>query len=250
MKHAIISTFFLFLLVVSSFAQKSSIERANALYAKGDYASAIKAYENIIATDSTAPELYYNLGNAYYRTDEIGRSILNYEKALRIYPQFEDAKINLQLAQSKVIDNIVQTPSFFLRIWADNIISLLNSNQWFYVSFLSFFIGLIVVFLFIFGKTITFRKISFYAGCIVFSISLMTAVFAGIVKNKMLHHREAIILSGIVVVKSSPDESGTDLFQLHEGTKVVLKSDMDKWIEIELGNGSIGWIEQDNVGVI
>ena len=193
------------------FAQSSRVKQANDLYSKGNYSDAAKLYEKVLATEGVAPELYYNLGNAYYKLSETGKSILNYERAIRLAPTFEDAHVNLELAQLKVVDNIVQTPTFFLGRWIENLIKLLTSNQWIAVSFSVFII------------------------------------FSDVRKDQMVNHREAIVMTGVVTVKSSPDKSGTDLFQLHEGTKVVVKSTLGKWTEIILGNGNIGWVEQDNI---
>ena len=229
------------------FAQSSRVKQANDLYSKGNYSDAAKLYEKVLATEGVAPELYYNLGNAYYKLSETGKSILNYERAIRLAPTFEDAHVNLELAQLKVVDNIVQTPTFFLGRWIENLIKLLTSNQWIAVSFSVFITGLILAFLFIFAPSVFIRKMSFYVGATLLVISLCTLIFSDVRKDQMVNHREAIVMTGVVTVKSSPDKSGTDLFQVHEGTKVVVKSTLGKWTEIILGNGNIGWVEQDNI---
>ncbi len=240
--------FLLFLSVgLLSFAENKILKQANDFYAAGDFANAAIQYEKVLVENGNAPELYYNLGNAYYRTNEIGRSILNYERALRLSPLFEDAKVNLQFANLKVVDNIVQTPSFFLSRWMSGLIKLLTSNQWFIISFIVFIVTLICSLIFIFGTTKQLRKNSFYIGSILLVVSILTVSFSGIRKSQMESHNEAIVISGLVVAKSTPDHSGTDLFQIHEGTKVLIKSSLGKWIEIELGNGNIGWVEQLNI---
>lgn len=228
-------------------AQTTTVKQANYQYAQGNYVEAAKLYEKILSTEGVAPELYYNLGNAYYKSSEIGKSILNYERALRLSPTFDDAQFNLELAQQKVVDNIVQTPTFFLGRWIENLMKLLTSNQWIAISFSLFIAGLTLAFLFIFAPSLFIRKISFYVGATILVLSLCTLVFSGVRKDQLANHREAIVMTGAVTVKSSPDKSGTDLFQLHEGTKVVVKSTLGKWTEIVLGNGNIGWIEQENI---
>ncbi|MDR3651945.1 MAG: tetratricopeptide repeat protein [Paludibacter sp.] len=233
-----------------AFAQTSAVKQANDLYAKGDYTNAAKQYEKIISTNGVAPELYFNLGNAYYKSNEIGKSILNYERALRLSPNFDDARYNLELAQLKVVDNIIPTPTFFLGRWIQNLIKLLTSNQWIFISVTIFILSLITVFLFIFGPTRVIRKISFYFGIVFLGISLLAFIFAGVRKNQISNHRNAIVMTGVISVKSAPDKSGTDLFQLHEGTKVTIKSTLGSWTEIKLANGSIGWVEQSNIETI
>jgi hypothetical protein len=242
-----IALFLILCFNLSAFAQTGDIKHANALYVKGEYTAAAKQYEEILSKDGVAPELYYNLGNAYFKTNEIGHSILNYERALRLDPGFDDARYNLEMAQLKVVDNIVQAPSFFLGRWVENLIKLLTSNQWIILSFIVFVICLISTFLFIFGQSHLVRKTSFYIGLVLLCVCLLTVVFSGVRKDKMENHNEAIVMTGTITVKSSPDKSGTDLFQLHEGTKVSIKSTLGKWTEIKLGNGSIGWVEDVNI---
>ena len=229
------------------FAQSAAMKQANDLYAAGNYSDAAKLYESLLAKQGIAPELYYNLGNAYYKSNETGKSILNYERALRIAPTFEDAKANLELAQQKVVDNIVQAPTFFVGRWIENLINLLTSDQWFFLSFIVFIVCLILVLLFVFGSSLVIRKLSFYVGGSLLAISVLAFVFAGIRKDQVVNHNDAIVMTGVVTVKSSPDKSGTDLFQLHEGTKVAIKSTLGNWTEIKLGNGNIGWVEQENI---
>jgi tetratricopeptide (TPR) repeat protein len=247
MRRIILFLSFIFCFASATIAQTAAMKQANDLYSNGNYSDAAKLYESILAKEGVAPELYYNLGNAYYKSNETGKSILNYERALRLSPTFDDAKANLDLAQLKVVDNIVQAPTFFVGRWIENLIKLLTSNQWIAVSFSVFIAFLILAFLFVFAPSLRLRKVSFYVGVSLFLISLFTLVFSGVRRDQMVNHREAIVMTGVVVVKSSPDKSGTDLFQLHEGTKVVIKSTLGKWTEIKLGNGNIGWVEQENI---
>lgn len=241
----VFSLFFMYALAIN--AESAALKTANDLYIKRNYEGAIKQYEAIIKSDGVAPELYYNLGNAYYKTNEVAHSILNYERALRLDPSFDDARYNLEIAQLKVVDNIVQAPTFFLGRWIDNLIKVLSSNQWLVVSLLLFLIGLSAVFVFVFGNTRFRRKFAFYAGIVLFSVTFVTLIFSGVRKKQMTSRNQAIIMSGAVTVKSSPDKSGTDLFQLHEGTKVAVKSTLGEWVEIKLGNGNIGWVKDENI---
>jgi tetratricopeptide (TPR) repeat protein len=247
MKRIVQILLFIFGICINTFAQTGALNQANDLYVKGEYADAAQVYEKILINEGVAPELYYNLGNAYFKTNEIGRSILNYERALRLSPMFDDASFNLELARLKVVDNIIQTPTFFLIRWIENLIKILTSNQWLYLSAIVFVMCLIFSFVFIFGNSRSIRKISFYVGSVFLGISLLSLVFSGVRLNQLNNQNEAIIMSGIITVKSSPDQSGTDLFQLHEGTKVSIKSTLGNWTEIKVGNGSIGWVEKRSI---
>lgn len=232
---------------IAVFGQENNIKTANDLYASGKFEDAAKMYEQLIQNEGISPEIYYNLGNAYYKLNETGLSILNYERALRLKPNYSDALNNLQFAQAKVVDNVVAIPPFFLVRWLDLLIKVMNSNQWFFVSVLVFILGLLAVMFFIYGSSHYVRKTSFYVAVILVSMAAVSLLFAGIRKADLTTHNNAIIMAGSVTIKSSPDKSGTDLFQLHEGTKVSIKSKLGDWSEIELGNGNIGWVKSSNI---
>ncbi len=221
-------------------------KQANEMYKQGNYSDAIKLYENELSKGVSA-KLYYNLGNAYYKSNEIGRSILNYERALRIDPSYNDAEYNLNLAKQKVVDNLNTSPGFFIKRWAISMLEWFTSNQWAAVSIISFILSLTLLLVFYFSKERSKRKISFYGALILISLSGLTFIFSGIRKDQMLKHREAIIMNGAVSAKSSPDKSGNDIFQLHEGTKVKVKSTLSNWAEIELENGAVGWVEESAI---
>ena len=247
MKRLILFLSLILSFVSVAFAQSDVLKQANTLYSKGNYTDAAKAYEKVLAGQGVAPELYFNLGNAYYKSSETGRAILNYERALRISPTFEDARYNLEIAQLKVVDNVNLNQNFFIGRWVDGLIKFFNSNQWIWISMVLFLITLISAFIFIFGSSRPLRKVSFYIGSIILAISFVAFIFSGIRKDQLINHREAIVMTGVVSVKGAPDKSGTELFQLHEGTKVSIKSTLGNWTEIKLGNGNIGWVEQENI---
>jgi len=230
-----------------AWAQQDYIDKANNLYKKADYQGAVVLYENIATSYGVSPELYYNLANAYYKAGEVGRSILNYERALRLSPNYDDAKANLELAQTKIVDNIVQIPPFFLQRWIDMLIKLLTIDQWYYISVSVFVLALCCFLYFIFGTNLIVRRFAFYASFALLFVSIVAGIFAYIRHDQFNKHSEAIIMTGTVIVKSSPDKSGTDLFQLHEGTKVTIKSNLDQWSEIVVGNGNVGWIESNTI---
>ncbi len=234
-------------LSLSAFAQVDQFKTANDLYAKAQYTEAAQLYEQLVSINEVAPELYFNLGNSYYKLGEVGKSILNYERALRLKPSYEDAIFNLEMARSKVVDNVVQVPSFFIMRWIDSLIKLMSSNQWFWLSVVLLIITVISFFIFIFGFSPMLRRFTFYLGVVFLSFTVLTGFFAGIRKSQMAQHNQAIIMVGTIIVKGSPDKSGTDLFQLHEGTKVKVKSELGDWTEIVLGNGNLGWIEDINI---
>ena len=119
---------------------------ANAQYAEGNYAEAAAQYEQILAERPSA-EVYYNLGNAYFKQGELAQSILAYERALRLKPSMKDAKHNLEFAQSRIIDNIEDTQSFFLSNWLKAIRNALSQSTWIALSISLFVLTLLGFFL-------------------------------------------------------------------------------------------------------
>lgn len=214
--------------------------QANAQYAEGNYAEAAAQYEQVIAEQPSA-EAYYNLGNAYFKQGELAQAILAYERALRIEPSYKDAKHNLLFAQSRIVDNIEDTQSFFLSNWLKAIRNALNQQTWMILSITLFICMLIGFFLFAFSQTVWVRKTAFYTSLVALLISLVACINAGSLHHRDTARAEAIITQGIVNAKSSPDRSGTDLFTVHEGTKVVITETIGDWCCIHVGN-YIGWM--------
>ena len=213
---------------------------ANAQYAEGNYAEAATQYEQILQEQPTA-EVYYNLGNAYFKQGELAQSILAYERALRLKPSFKDAKHNLQFAQSRIIDNIEDTQSFFLSNWLKTIRNALSQRVWMVGSIVLFIMALVGFFLFAFSQTLWLRKTAFYCSVIALVVSVMACANAGSLYQRDTQRSEAIITQGIVNAKSSPDRSGNDLFTVHEGTKVEIHEVIGDWCCVHVGN-NIGWM--------
>lgn len=213
---------------------------ANTQYADGNYAEAAMQYELIIAQQPSA-EAYYNLGNAYFKQGELAQAILAYERALRIEPSYKDAKHNLLFAQSRIVDNIEDTQSFFLSNWLKAVRNALGLQTWIILSIVLFIYMLIGLFLFAFSQIVWLRKTAFYTSMVALIISIAACINAGSLHQRDTQRSEAIITQGIVNAKSSPDRSGTDLFTIHEGTKVEITEIIGEWCCIHVGN-YIGWM--------
>ena len=213
---------------------------ANAQYAEGNYVEAAAQYEQILAEQPSA-EVYYNLGNAYFKQGELAQSILAYERALRLKPSMKDAKHNLEFAQSRIIDNIEDTQSFFLSNWLKAIRNALSQSTWIALSISLFVLTLLGFFLFAFSSNIALRKTAFYISVVALVLSIAACANAGSLHQRDTQRAEAIIIQGVVNAKASPDRSGTELFTVHEGTKVEITEVIGEWCCIHVGN-NVGWM--------
>lgn len=218
----------------------SLFAEANAQYAEGNYAEAAESYRQVLVEQPSA-EVYYNLGNAYFKQGELSQSILAYERALRLRPLYKDAQYNLKFAQSRIVDNIEDTNSFFVSNWLKAVRNLLSEQTWMWLSVALFLLTLTGAMLFAFSRVVWLRKTAFYTAIVALVISVAACANAGSLHKRDTLRAEAVITQGIVNAKSSPDRSGTDLFTLHEGTKVTIKEQLGNWCNIHVGN-NIGWI--------
>ncbi len=225
------------------FAQ-SDFDVANAAYADGRYEEAATLYQSLLDEQEDAT-LYYNLGNARFKQGELAQAILNYERALRLQPNNKDAQYNLAFAQSRITDNIVEQ-DFFLSAWARAIRNNLRERTWLGLSIGLFILGLVGLLLFLLGREPWIRKTAFHTAWLALLFSLITGLNAYSLHQRDTLRNEAIITQGVVNAKSSPDRSGTDLFTLHEGTKVTIRETLGEWCNIRVGNNE-GWIKQQNM---
>lgn len=223
---------------------------ADSAYIKGDYASAISMYEDIL-NKGVSDVIYYNLGNSYYKSGNIARAILNYERAYLLNPGDADIRFNLNMARSKTIDKSYDENEFFLVTWFSSIQNLLGTDGWARAAIVFFVIFLIMIGLYVIGQKLLIRKIGFIGMIISLILVVVANIFAFNHKQSQLEQKSAIVMAPSVTVKSTPDVSGTDLFILHEGHKVTIKdATMKAWCEIQLEDGSIGWLPVDVIEVI
>ena len=223
---------------------------ADSAYVDGNYQKAIAQYSQLLEQGQSA-EIYYNLGNAYYRLDEITQAILAYERALRLSPGDADIRFNLQMARSKTIDKIVPQSEFFAVTWYRSLINQLSADGWAYASLLALALAIVLALIYLFASPVWLRKLGFFGGLLSLVVFLMANLFAWQQKQTLTHRGEAIIIQSAVPVKSTPAANGTDLFILHEGTKVAVTDDtMEGWKEIRVPDGNQGWIETAQIEFI
>jgi tetratricopeptide (TPR) repeat protein len=233
-----------------AFEADSVIKFGNDSYAKGLYYYAIEVYEQAVDSGYEAPELYYNLGNAYYKINNIPMAILNYEKAKRLDPYDDDINHNLALANAHVIDKIDIIPEFFIKTWIRNMVSLTEPDRWAVISISAFLLFLVLFLIYLFSGRIALKKFTFWLGILSLFISVSAFYSAWKRKELLTAKDSAIIISPTVTAKSSPAESGVDLFIIHEGTKIIIEDSLDIWNRIRIGDGTVGWIRKEDMEII
>lgn len=243
----------LFASVSATMAQQTSTERwemGNKAYMEGAYDKAIEEYCAILEGGEYSLELYYNLANSYFKMENIGKAILYYNKALRIAPSQEDVLHNLAIAETRTKDKITAVPEFFLHRWMRVVRNSVSCNAWGALSVLFFALILTFVLLFLLASRLGVRKAGFYGALCSLLLFVATTAFAISSRNDILTKDEAVVMSSAISVKSSPDRSATDLFVLHEGTKLRIVAEFDEWIEVVIADGKKGWTERKNIETI
>ena len=249
MKKIVIYLLCIVAVMTATYGQES-LTKANEAYAQEDYIKAIELYEQTAREHGVSSDLYYNLGNAYYKHNEFAKAILNYERALLLNPGNEDARFNLDMANTHIVDKIDPVGRFFLSVWIDTMRSYLSSNTWAVIGIIAFFLFIGGCYLYLFTRSVPLKKIGFFGGIVVLLIAIMANCFAWGLNEKKEIRNEAIVCDATVSVKSSPAESGTDLFVLHEGTKVVVLSKVGEWSEVKISDGNRGWLPSAAIEII
>ena len=219
-------------------------------YIKEDYAAAIQIYEALLKNGEAA-DVYYNLGNSYYKIGEIAKAVLNYERALLLNPGNSDIRFNLELARSKTVDKVIPSSKMFFVTWTQSLINTMSEKAWAHTGIIMFILMILALSLFIFGKRVVLKKVGFISAIFFFLVTILANIFASEQKSELINHDNAIIMAPSVTVKSTPNQSGTDLFILHEGRKVIIKDNtMKEWKEIKLEDGNVGWVPTNVIEII
>lgn len=236
----------------SAAKQMSNVTKAegDSAYMRNDFAAAIEIYEALLQ-NGEAPEVYYNLGNSYYKSGDIARAILNYERALLLAPGNADIRANLEVARAKTIDKVTPVPEIFFVAWTKSLINCLSVDAWAKYGIAFFLLLLVSLALFFFSKQTRWKKAGFFCGLVCLVFTIVCNVFAAQQKSALTQRNKAIIVAPSVTVRSTPSESGTSLFVLHEGCKVEIKDNtMHEWKEITLEDGKVGWVPASDIEVI
>ncbi len=243
-----------FLVVPAVTAQETDrnlqFDRGTGLFSEGDYSGALEEWLAIYKTGYSSAPLCYNIGNAYFKLNDIPGSILFYERALLLDPTDEDINYNLQIARTRVVDRLEEIPELFFVRWFDVVSLMFASNVWAVLSIVSFLLCLVLLSVYFFTSNYKMKVAAFWVALalLLFASSSLASSIRS--KNLVYHNDSAIIFSPQVRGKSSPDDSGNDLFVLHEGTKVEVTDKVGEWLEIRLSDGNKGWVPASSLEII
>ncbi len=225
-------------------------DMANTHYVNGNFQEAEQCYKAILGRGKHSAKLYYNLANTYFKLNDIGNAILYYNRALRIEPGNDDIRYNLEVAQEHTKDRIEQVPEFFLTTWLRAVRNMFGNTTWGILTLVFVALMAVCVLLYLLATRLSMRKAGFYGGLVAMILAICSSYFASQGRREIVEHREAVVMSASVSVKSSPDRSATDLFVLHEGTLVEITDSMNEWQEIVIADGKKGWVRSGQIEVI
>ena len=222
-------------------------QNADDEYAKGNYQQAIKDYQEILKA-GVSSEIYYNLGNAYYRTDNITQALLAYERALQLSPGDNDIRFNLQYARSKTIDKITPETEMFFVTWYNALVNFTSVDRLANTAIVSIVMALLLILVFLFAPQMWARKSGFYGSAVFLLLFAFANLFAFQQKHELETKQGAIVIAPTVNVKKTPAASGTDVFVIHEGTRVdITDRGMKQWRGVKLADGREGWLKTSQI---
>ena len=223
---------------------------ADSAYIRNDFTTAIQIYEMILRTGESA-DIYYNLGNSYYKIGDIAKAILNYERALILKPANKDIRSNLEIARAKTVDKVTDVPELFFITWLKSITNSMGIQSWAIIAISFFLLFIVSIYIFFFSTKIVARKTFFILALFFLVFCVIANISAAFQRRVRLNRMNAIIISPSVTIRSTPNDNGTSLFILYEGRKVFIKDDsMKDWKEIQLEDGNVGWVKKNDLEVI
>jgi tetratricopeptide (TPR) repeat protein len=242
---------FVFVLgMINSSFSNDLLQKAEKAYDNKNYKEAIACYQKLINDGNKSYELYFNLGNSYYRNKELGYAIYYYELARKLNPNDQDVQINLGIAAAKTIDKIDAKENFFINAVKSNVVNVVSTDSWAWFSILLAFVTCILFFVFIHSQIMILKRISFLFSIIGAITLVVVYLFGNSALNSKKENKFAIILLKEVKITNEPNAGATMKFALHEGTKVRIVEANSDWVLIKLDNGNEGWVKQTEVGII
>jgi len=250
MKKIILLLLYIFASNVLASEAEKMMQIGNQYFQGKEYEQAIGVYSKLVDANYESAALFYNLGNAYFRTGRQGYAILYYEKALKLDAGDEDIKHNLAFVNSKTVDSIESFPQFFLFEWWEALLGALTLTGWTFTAYFFFIALLSSIGFYFFAKSPSQQKKYLIAGLISIILMLSCSALAVIKFNREVYLIKGIVVENTVTVKLSPDHKSGDAFIIHEGLKVKLEDTIDDWVKIRLPDGKVGWLQRNDLEII
>jgi tetratricopeptide (TPR) repeat protein len=246
-KYIAILILFSFSQNVFSFDAQKNMELGNKVYNEGLYDSALVFYQQIADNGLESAALYYNMGNAYFKNNNLPSAILYFEKARKLAPNDDDILYNLGIANTMIVDKIEKVPELFYKQWWNYFYNMFDANIWAVISIICWIALLLFVGTFVLAQSRGLKKTSFYSGLLFLSLTVATFGLASQKYYYTKEQKEAIIFTPTITAKSSPTQNAVDLFVVHEGTKISVLDEVQDWVKIKIPDGSIGWLPANSV---
>ena len=217
--------------------------KANKLYQAKEYKEALELYLKIDKRGYASEDLYYNIGNSYYRLEKLGYAILYFEKALKISPGDEDIQYNLKLARAKTVDKLEEIPKIFLTVWWESLITLNNYSGWAFLVIIFLVLFLVLLGFYFLSKRLLYKKYGFYFSSVLFSVLFFVVIVFYSSYEMETKTDFGVLINEMAIVKQAPDLQSSDAFIIHEGVKFSCEDRVGNWTKIKLIDGKIGWVE-------
>ena len=225
-------------------------QKAGEAFAAGQWQNALNFYQMVEGENLQSADLYYNIGNTYFKLDDKAHAILYYERALKLDPSHDDAAHNLEIARQLTLDKIDSVPDFILVSWFRHLRQSFSADSWAWITLGLLLVVGILLTLFRNSASLALRRVSFIVACVVFLLAVFTFIFSLQQKRAVTRQDSAIVTSPVCSVKSSPADGGNTVFVLHEGTKVRLLDNVGDWAKISIADGRQGWAPAGTFEVI
>lgn len=240
-------TILVLFLSLSAFSQvpEQLFTEANTFYKEANYERALGVYLAIEEEGLESSDLYFNLGNTYYKLNKVAPAIYYYEKALKLNPANEDAAFNLAFAKRMTIDVIEELPKTVLQKFSMNVIQKYTFDTWALIAVIASFLASVLFLLYHFSGSSKKKLLYFNTTIFAVFVMLISVFFAFHNYETVQKNRTAIIFAAKAEIKNAPTPTSDEVFELHEGTKVIILDELDNWKKIKIADGKVGWINEE-----
>ncbi|MCF8259570.1 MAG: tetratricopeptide repeat protein [Melioribacteraceae bacterium] len=245
-KIYIVAILILFSINTFAIQVEDVMNKANSSYQDKDFETAISLYQQILDDGFVSDAVYFNIGNCYFRQGEIGRAILNYERALKLNPGDEDIVYNLNLAKARTTDKITEVPQIFIVQWWEILLTFISVQTWALLLVISISLFSLSLAIYFTSRSSKLVRGFFALGSILFLLIVFSTIFLSSSIHRSNTYSEGVLLEKSISVKSSPDEESGDVFVLHEGIKFKVEDSLQNWVKIKLSDGKVGWLPKSS----